>query len=229
MQRISNLKFRVRRIVAAGRRTNDYTFADQGYSLPRGADTLLEMAVTRSVKPQSGFTLVELMVTLSVLAILAAVALPSFQDTIRLNRVSTENNELIAALNLARTEAIKTRSFAELCASADGTACGVDWSQGWMVWSDINRNGALDAGTEVVRFERADPQVTAVANIAGIDAGTSAVRYNGRGQPVLPAGTVFPANVITLHPLTCATGAEHLRNILIARTGQIRTLRGVCS
>lgn len=229
MQRISNLKFRVRRIVAAGRRTNDYTFADQGYSLPRGVNTLLEMAVTRSVKPQSGFTLVELMVTLSVLAILAAVALPSFQDSIRLNRVSTENNELIAALNLARTEAIKTRSFAELCASADGTACGVDWSQGWMVWSDINRNGALDAGTEVVRFERADPQVTAVANIAGIDAGTSAVRYNGRGQPVLPAGTVFPANVITLHPLTCAAGAEHLRNILIARTGQIRTLRGVCS
>lgn len=226
---MSNLTSRVRRIVTAGRRANGHTAADRGYSPPRGIKALLEMAVTRSVKPQSGFTLVELMVTLSVLAILAAVALPSFQDTIRLNRVSTESNELIAALNLARAEAIKTRSLAELCASANGTACGADWSQGWMVWSDINRNGTLDAGTEVVRFERGDPQVTVVANIAGINAGTSAVRYNGRGQPVLLAGTVFPANVITLHPLTCASGAEHLRNILIARTGQIRTLRGACS
>jgi len=184
--------------------------------------------VTRAVQPPQGFTLVELMVTLSVLAILAAVALPSFQGTIRLNRVSTENNEILGALNLARTEAIKTRAIAELCATPDGIACGADWNQGWMVWSDLSRNGTLDAATEVVRYERGNPQVSVAANIPGVAAGTSAVRYNGRGQPVLPAGVVFPANVITLQPLVCETGAEHLRAIQVARTGQVRTARGVC-
>ena len=181
-----------------------------------------------ATRPADGFTLVELMVTLSVMAVLASIALPSFQGTIRLNRVSTENNEFIAALNLARSEAIKARSISEMCASADGVTCGTDWSLGWMVWSDLNRDGDVDAPAEVVRFERGNPQVTVVANIPGIAPGTSAVRYNGRGQPVLPGGTVFPANVVTMHPLACASGADHLRDIQIARTGQIRTVSGVC-
>lgn len=182
-----------------------------------------------ATRPTHGFTLVELMVTLAVIAVLASIALPSFQGTIRLNRVSTENNEFIAALNLARSEAIKNRAIGELCASADGVNCGADWSLGWMVWADLNRDGNVDAPAEVVRFERGNPQVTVIANIPGIAPGTSAVRYNGRGQPQLPAGTVFPANVVTMHPLVCATGADHLRNIQIARTGQIRTAVGVCS
>lgn len=185
--------------------------------------------MTHAVHPQRGFTLVELMVTLAVLAILAAVAVPSFQDTIRSNRVTTENNELLAALNLTRTEAIKSRAIAELCATPDGTACGADWNQGWMVWSDLDRDGAFDAATEVVRYERGNPQVMVVANVAGVSAGTSAVRFNGRGQPVLPAGVVFPASVITLRPVVCESGAEHERVVWVARTGQVRTARGACS
>ncbi len=181
--------------------------------------------MTPAAQLQRGFTLVELMVTLAVLAILAAVAVPSFQGTIRLNRVSTCNNSMLAALNLARSEAIKTRGFAEVCASVDGTACGADWSQGWMVWTDTDRDGALTLPADaVLRVERCDAQIVATAGIAG----PASVRFNGRGQPVLPAGTVFPANVISLHPAACDSGVEHVRAIQVARTGQVRTARGVC-
>lgn len=60
-----------------------------------------------SLRRQNGFTLVELMVTVAVLAILSTIAYPSFQSTIRSNRVATTTNELIASLALARSEAIK--------------------------------------------------------------------------------------------------------------------------
>lgn len=178
-----------------------------------------------AVQPQRGFTLVELMVTLAVLAILVTVAVPSFQGSIRLNRVSTCNNSMLAALNLARSEAIKTRGFADVCASADGIACGTDWTQGWMVWVDSNRDGVLGLPADtVLRVEHCDAQIVATAGIAG----PASVRFNGRGLPVLPAGTVFPANVISLQPAVCEPGVEHVRAIQVARTGQVRTAKGTC-
>ena len=54
-----------------------------------------------------GFTLVELMVTIAVVAILATVAVPGFRDLIRNNRVTAQTNEIVSALNFGRTEAIK--------------------------------------------------------------------------------------------------------------------------
>lgn len=64
-----------------------------------------------SLRRQNGFTLVELMVTVAVLAILSTIAYPSFQSTIRSNRVATTTNELIASLALARSEAIKKHAW----------------------------------------------------------------------------------------------------------------------
>lgn len=180
--------------------------------------------MTRATHSQSGFTLVEVMVTLSVLAILAALALPSFQGTIRSNRVTTENNQLLAALNYARTEAIKTRAIAEVCPSGDGATCDVDWNKGWIVWSDIDRDGTLTDASEVLRYQTGNPQLV----VTGGAIGAAAVRFSGRGLPLLPAGTVYPANVITLHPVVCESGVEHVRAVQVARTGQVRTARGAC-
>ena len=85
---------------------------------------------------QRGFSLIELLVTITVLAILLAMALPAFSSS-RLNTVlRTSANNLLASTHLARGEAIKRNSPVTLCVSADGLVCGTgDWSQGWIVVS----------------------------------------------------------------------------------------------
>lgn len=90
---------------------------------------------------RNGFTLLELMVTLAVAAILVTVAVPSMARLMRENQASTTVNELIYALRLARNEAVTRKLPVAVCAS-DGDECtgGNDWDQGWLVFTDPNGN-----------------------------------------------------------------------------------------
>ena len=100
---------------------------------------------------KGGFSLIELMITLAVLAIALAVGIPSFQGMIQRNRVVAAANELVAALQTARVEAVRRNRRVTLCPSADGAACaGSDWSR-LIVFVDANANGAADVGEEMVR------------------------------------------------------------------------------
>jgi len=83
-------------------------------------------------KCAKGFTVVELMVTLGVVAILTVVAVPSFNNMINSNRLTTTANEMVAGLNVARMEAIKRNAYTQFCSDSSssnttdtlGTACG---------------------------------------------------------------------------------------------------------
>lgn len=83
----------------------------------------------------SGFTLIELIVTLAVFAIILLIAVPSYRDLILNNRGVSQINDLVAGLNYARSEAIKRGISVSVCASSDGATCnaGSDWSQGWII------------------------------------------------------------------------------------------------
>ena len=96
----------------------------------------------------SGFTLIELMVTLGVAAILLAIAVPSFQTVFNSNRVIAVTNDYITALNYARSQAVKGGAITTLCMSNNGSSCtgNTGWSNGWIVWSDLNSNGVMDTG-----------------------------------------------------------------------------------
>ena len=74
-------------------------------------------------KAQRGFTIIELMMTVTVLALLLGIAVPSFMETVRNNRIISQNNELISSLNLARSEALKRGGSVSVCASADQATC----------------------------------------------------------------------------------------------------------
>ena len=85
-----------------------------------------------------GFTLVELMVTISIMSILLAIAAPSYNTTIASTRMSGEINSLLGSLNLARSEAVKRGLQVDVCPQAGGV-CGTgvtDWSSGWYVVVD---------------------------------------------------------------------------------------------
>ena len=102
-------------------------------------------------KSGKGFTLVELMVTLSVLMILMSVGVPSFIAAMKNSRLSGDYSELFGALILARSEAVKQSSFVSVCARASDNACGNDWSNGWIVFADRQNDpgdtaGVIDAG-----------------------------------------------------------------------------------
>jgi type IV fimbrial biogenesis protein FimT len=88
-----------------------------------------------------GVTLVELMITLSVLVIMTTIGVPSMTSVIHNNRVAITANDLTLALTLARSEAIRRGATMRVCASSDGVDCDIvnpndchaDWSVGWLV------------------------------------------------------------------------------------------------
>jgi len=100
----------------------------------------------------SGFTLIELLITITIAAIVLGIAIPSFSSTIASNRLTTNANELVTALNLARSEAVKRGVRMTLCKSINGSSCAAsdDWSQGWIIFTDQNNNAAYDIGTETI-------------------------------------------------------------------------------
>lgn len=92
-----------------------------------------------------GFTLVELMVTVSVIAILAAVAVPGMTALINNSRLNGQSEEMLSSLQLARAEAIRRNARVTVCPSTDGSTCtsSTAWSQ-WIVRGRDNTTGTDD-------------------------------------------------------------------------------------
>jgi type IV fimbrial biogenesis protein FimT len=80
-----------------------------------------------------GFTLVELMVTVAVAAILAVLAVPAYNEAMLGSKLNTLANNFAASAQLARSEAIKRNAPVTLCASSNGSSCTGAWKDGWVV------------------------------------------------------------------------------------------------
>lgn len=110
-----------------------------------------------NIKKINGFTVIELMIVVSVLGILIAVGLPSLQDTISRIGTNTQAKTLVSSLNFARSESIKRGALVSICSSTSGTDCAANsWADGWIVFVDNNSDadgaaGSVDVGDEVLR------------------------------------------------------------------------------
>lgn len=117
----------------------------------------------------SGFTLLELMVTLAVAAILIGIAVPSLSDATLAGKLSASANDLVAGVAMGRSEAIKRNSVTSLCVSSNGSSCGSGgWDQGWIVIAGstvIQKHPAAPIGFKVTSsVTKIDFQPTGVGN-----------------------------------------------------------------
>ena len=105
------------------------------------------------MKTQSGFTLIELMVTLAVGIIILAIGVPALVTMVSSNQAAGYANDLVGAIRLARSEAVKRADAVTVCASnSDQTGCsGNAWNNGWIVFSDDDSDSVYDAGETIHR------------------------------------------------------------------------------
>lgn len=95
-------------------------------------------------KRQHGVTLLEMLITLAIAAILLTMVAPNVQSILTKNKITAEINEMSGLLQFARFTAIDEQATAVVCPSADFAACGTDWNAPKIVFVDLNGNDARD-------------------------------------------------------------------------------------
>lgn len=104
------------------------------------------------MKRVNGFTLIELLTTIGIGAILVTVAVPGMQALTANSKQRSDVNELVSAMHLARNTAITTNNRVTVCASSNGESCeSVEWSKGWIVFTDLNSDQSIDANESLIR------------------------------------------------------------------------------
>jgi type IV fimbrial biogenesis protein FimT len=161
-----------------------------------------------------GTSLVELLVVLALAGILAGAAMPAFSDLLRRQRLRTAANDLLAAIDLTRSQAI-ARGAKVLMAPLE--PAGMDWRLGWAVFVDQNGNRRPDAGEPLIYRHEALADGFNISSKFSSGAAPSYLAYNGAGRPC-SAGNSLAARWGTLS----LEQGEETRNIKINMLGRVR-------
>jgi len=130
-------------------------------------------------KHESAFTLIELMITIAVVAVALTVGVPSFNNVIERNQLTVHINELVSTLHFARSEAVRRNTNVGICHSDDGSSCGgAGYEDGWIIFTDINNDGDYaDTNEELIRVNDGLPNnYTMHTNSLGL------FKYDAKGK-----------------------------------------------
>lgn len=183
----------------------------------------------KAAKFNNGFTLIELLITLVVGVILMTVAVPSFLDTIRNNRTATAANDVMTALNLVRSEAIK-RGVQVTMRRKSATAS--DWADGWDIFTDLDADGVFDDDGDGALCETGEDCLLRTANaVASGYTLVSGATYDD-WVAYLPSGLSRGAGGLTndtfrLCDDTADTSTS--RSIVVSVSGRPRVQQGTAS
>lgn len=169
-----------------------------------------------------GFTLIELMVTLALVAILMAVAAPSFVAFQRNSELSSFANNMIASINAARGESMK-RGRRAMVVPQDTS----HWSSGWYVFVDIDFNRAYDSATDIlIATALPPPSFLTVSGNGTAGLSTPFIMFDASGFPKDASGGFGALTfTITRNDVDAAQQDEQTRRIIISSTGRVRTCK----
>lgn len=157
------------------------------------------------------------MVTMSIVAILLAIAIPSYRYVTTSNRMAGEVNGALGDMQFARSEAIKEGQTVTICVG-NGTTCtgSADWETGWMVYSGSGNQPASQAA--VLRVQAGFSGTSPDTLRPTAPATTSAIQFNQEGFAMGLAGSV----VLQLHDST--DNSNYTRCLQITIVGALSTL-----
>ncbi|MGB1906284.1 MAG: GspH/FimT family pseudopilin [Spongiibacter sp.] len=160
-----------------------------------------------------GFTMLELIVTLAIAAILVSIAVPNFANFLSNNRASQDVQLLGKSLSTARGEAVARA--ANVFVSAEGG----DWGKGWRIWVDLNENGRREDGETVRKVEAPESGASISASQGG--AAVNVFSYNSEGFLNGAGAVIFNYRA---HPVECSRD----RDIRVGASGQVNVSKAGC-
>lgn len=122
------------------------------------------MEMNGSSSGSKGFTVLELLITMVVAAIILGWAVPSLVTFSANNQVVTASNSIVTGLNLARSTAVTSGERVAICPSANGSTCSVDWDKGWIVFDDSDEGG-VPVEAEMIRVATLSGSLSNSANV----------------------------------------------------------------
>jgi len=166
---------------------------------PSSADKI-NMSVYHCQAYQNGFTMVEMLIVICIIAIMSALALPNYQTLNANNNATSLTVQLNASLRLAKVEAIRRNTPVQVCALSSPTnyVCNnsaITWQNGWMIY--------VPATSEVVKVFK--PPATSAISIAP----NALLVFSGTG--LLQAGVgpnTYTAYIFTIKPSSCTKGYQ---------------------
>lgn len=149
--------------------------------------------------------MIELLVTLSVMALLLGLAAPSFYEVSLSSKLSSNANRLVASAAMARSEAIKRNAVTQLCISTDHVTCAGtgSWESGWVVLT----------GTTVLHYEQPAPAGYKIKEAGSVNT-----------MSFQPSGVGSTAATFTVCRATPTVGAQE-RQVAVTATGRATVTR----
>jgi type IV fimbrial biogenesis protein FimT len=163
---------------------------------------------------QRGFTLVEVLISVAILAILLGIAVPQFSNILQSARMTNARNGIYSLFQIARTEALVRRTHVVVCASVDGQNCVGNWNQGGLVFLDQNRNRRHEASERILAV--LSGEVMAKLQVSG----------NRLLTAYMPSGRSSGSNQTIS---VCAPGRRDGYSVVISNAGRVRTGRVQCA